>query len=501
MEKPNSPTSRKIARDATGIEGLDDILMGGLPTNRLYLVKGTPGVGKTTLALQFLMAGTSNGERGLYITLSETEAEIRQVADSHGWTLDGMDLFELSAADQTLRIDEENTLYSAEDVDLKETVRVLLEQVERVQPQRVVFDSLSEIRLLAQSPARYRRQLLALKQYFAGRECTVMLLDDRSGDSADLQIESLAHGVISLEQLPMQYGADRRRLRVAKLRGSRFRSGYHDFAVRTGGLAVFPRLIAAEHRTELLAEPISSGVAELDQILCGGIDRSTCTLVIGPAGTGKSALATQFATAAARRGEPAAVFLFEERVGTWRRRAQHFHQPVDELASSGRLSVVQVDPAELAPDEFTHMVRSAVEQDGARVIVIDSITSYFTAMPEARFLSQQMHELLGYLGERGVASVMTMAQAGMIGQMTSPVDVSYLADTVMLLRYFETRGRVRKALSVLKKRSGAHEETIRPLTLNSKGVQLGPPLDNLHGVLTGSPTFVGEARHDEAAPS
>jgi circadian clock protein KaiC len=499
MEKPKSTVDNTLARDGTGIEGLDHLLGGGLPTSRLYLVKGMPGVGKTTLALQFLMDGARKGERVLYITLSETADEIHQVAESHGWTLDGVDVFELSSAEQTLRIEEENTLYSAEDVDLKETVRVLLDQVERLQPRRVVFDSLSEIRLLSQTPTRYRRQLLALKQYFAGCECTVMLLDDRSCENSDVQIESLAHGVISLEQLPMQYGADRRRLRITKLRGSPFRSGYHDFVVRKGGLVAFPRLIAAEHRTDLLAEPISSGIAELDQILGGGVDRSTCTLIMGPAGAGKSAIATQFATASARRGQPAAVFLFEERLGTWRKRGQLFRQRVDELASSGLLRVHQVDPAELAPDEFTHLVRNAVEGQDARVVVIDSITSYFTAMPEARFLSQQMHELLSYLSERGVASIMTMAQAGMIGQMTSPVDVSYLADTVILLRYFETRGRIRKALSVLKKRSGPHEETIRALTLDSDGVHVGAPLEKMHGVLTGSPIFVGDGRQDEAA--
>lgn len=486
-------------RDGTGIAGLDDILGGGLPTNRLYLVKGTPGVGKTTLALQFLMAGASKNERALYITLSETEEEIRQVADSHGWSLAGIELFELSSAEQTLRLDDENTLYAAEDVDLKATMRVLLDQIDRFKPKRVVFDSLSEIRVLAQTPARYRRQLLGLKQHFSGRDCTVLLLDDRGGDTADVQIESLAHGVIGLEQLAMQYGADRRRLRVGKLRGSRFRSGYHDFIVETGGLVVFPRLVAAEHRTESTTEAISSGVAELDRILGGGIDRSTCTLIIGPAGAGKSAIAAQFAAAAAQRGEPAAVFLFEERLGTWRLRSQQLGMPIDALVQSGHLRVHQIDPAELAPDEFAHRVRDAAERDGARVVVIDSITSYFTAMPEARFLSQQMHELLSYLGERGVASVMTMAQAGLVGpNMRSPVDVSYLADTVMLLRYFEAQGRVRKAVSVLKKRSGAHEQTIRELSLDAAGIHVGPVLAGMHGVFTGLPLSRAGRTSEEA---
>jgi circadian clock protein KaiC len=489
------PTRGATPRCSTGVSGLDDILSGGLPNDRLYLVKGPPGSGKTTLALQFLLAGVKAGETVLYITLSETEEEIRQVVASHGWSFDGVSLFELSGIEQTLRLDDENTLYAAEDTDLKETMRVLLDEVERLEPSRVVFDSLSEIRLLARTPMRYRRQLLALKQYFTGRACTVLLLDDRTEDGGELQIESIAHGVIRLEQLPLEYGGDRRRLRVGKLRGSSFRSGHHDFTITTGGLAVFPRLTASEHRTELVAEPISSGVAGLDEILGGGIDRATCTLLIGPAGTGKSAIATQFAVAACDRGECAAMFLFEERVGTWRKRGEHLGMDVQKHIDGGRLLVHQIDPAELAPDEFTHLVREAVERRGARIVVIDSITGYYTAMPEARFLSLQMHELLSYLSERGVASLMTMAQTGLIGQMTSTVDVSYLADTLMLLRYFETKGELHKAISVLKKRSGPHEETIRSLRLGSSGIGVGPPLANLHGVLSGLP-LVADAHAD-----
>jgi circadian clock protein KaiC len=495
---PNSSV-KPLVRAKTGIAGLDDVLGGGLPSNRIYLIKGTPGVGKTTLALQFLMEGVKNNERVLYITLSETEEEIRQVADSHGWDLDGVQLFELSSAEQTLRLDDENTLYASQDVDLKETVRVLLEEVQRVKPSRVVFDSLSEIRLLAQAPARYRRQLLALKQHFAGRECTTLLLDDRSGDSAEVQVESLTHGVVALEQLSMQYGADRRRLRVVKLRGSQFRSGYHDFTVLSGGITVFPRLIAAEHRTELLAQPISSGIEGLDKMLGGGIDRATCTLLMGPAGIGKSAIATQFALAAAQRGESATMFVFEERIGTWRRRGQHLGMQLDEQLASGRLHVHQIDPAELAPDEFTHLVRKAVETDGSRMIVLDSITGYFTAMPEARFLSLQMHELLSYLSECGVASIMTMAQSGLVGShMTSTVDVSYLADTIILLRYFEVEARVRKAISALKKRSGAHENTIRCMEFDENGIHVGEPLAGLRGILTGSPLSLDRQGSDVA---
>lgn len=479
------------SRDPTGIEGLDQILHGGLPSLRLYHIQGTPGVGKTTLALQFLLEGKKRGESALYITLAESEEEVRQIAESHGWSLDGVHIYELSGADQTRRMDDENTLYATADVDLKETMRVLLAEVARVEPRRVVFDSLSEIRLLAQTPMRYRRQLLALKQHFAGRSCTVLLLDDRSGAPGDLLVESLAHGVVSLEQLPMQYGADRRRLRVAKLRGSRFRSGYHDFAVRGGGLVVYPRLVASHHRTDTLAEPFPSGITQLDALLGGGLDRSTATLIVGPAGTGKSAIATHFACAAAERGEKAALFVFEERVGTLRRRAAHLGTSLEEQLARRAVTVQQVDPAELAPDEFTHLVIDAVNA-GAGVVVIDSLNGYFAAMPEARFLTLQMHELLSYLGERGVASILTVAQSG-IGSsaMTSPVDLSYLADTILLLRYFEAAGRVRKAVSVLKKRSGPHEDTIRELHLEPGGVRLGPPLAEMRGVLTGLPQFVG----------
>jgi len=362
----------------------------------------------------------------------------------------------------------------------------------------VVFDSLSEIRMLSQSPVRYRRQVLGLKHYFIGRTCTVLLLDDRSAEATDLQVESLVHGVILLEQIPRGYGADRRRMRIAKLRGSPFRSGYHDYAVLTGGMQVFPRLVAAEHRSALLSEPLPSGLRALDELLGGGVDRSTATLLMGPAGTGKSALATQFACAAAMRGEVASLFLFEERIGTLRRRAQHLGMPLEQGLASGKVRVHQIDPAELAPDEFTHLVRDAVDTHRSRVIVIDSVNGYFTAMPESRFLTLQMHELLGYLAERGVASILTMAQSGIVGaQMSTPVDLSYLADTIVLMRYFEMEGRLRKALSVLKKRSGAHEETIRSFELGAQGICLGDPLSQMQGVLTGAPRLVTPAGEGE----
>lgn len=357
-----------------------------------------------------------------------------------------------------MRLDDDNTLYATADIELKETVRVLLKEVERSGATRVVFDSLSEIRLLAGTPVRYRRQLLGFKQYFAGRDCTVVLLDDRSAEIGDLQVESLAHGVVALEQLPMAYGSDRRRLRVTKMRGVRFRSGYHDYIIDIGGLRVFPRLISAEHRHDTLIELLPSGVPELDALFGGGLDRGTATLIMGPAGTGKSVISTQHAYAAAERGERAAMFLFEERIATLEKRASALGTPLEKHVQSGNLIIQQVDPAQRAPDEFTHMVRDAVDRDGAQVVVIDSINGYFAAMPAGNFLMLQTHELLAFLAERGVATIITLAQSGLVGSMASPVDVSYLADSIVLLRYFEAAGRVRKAVSMLKKRSGPHEE-------------------------------------------
>jgi circadian clock protein KaiC len=474
----------------TGVTGLDDVLCGGLPAGRLYLLQGAPGVGKTTLALQFLLEGARHGEQVLYITLSETEEEIREVAQSHGWSLDGIHVRELSSLERTLSLDAENTLYAPADVELKETVRVLLEEVEQAHPTRVVFDSLSEIRLLAQSPARYRRELLALKQFFNGRNCTVLLLDDHANELADQQVASLAHGVIKLEQVAIDYGGDRRRLRVVKLRGALFRTGYHDFDVRTGGLVVYPRLVASEHRSQLPGDRLSSGVAALDKLLGGGLDCGSATLLVGPAGSGKSVVATQFAYAAAARGDVTAMFLFDERPATLHTRAAGLGTPLEGHVKSGKILVNPIDPAELAPDEFVHRVRAAVEEKHAKVVVIDSINGYFLAMPGDRFLTLQMHELLSYLSARGVATIMTMAQAGIVGTMSSPIDVSYLSDNVVLFRYFEAGGQIRKAISVVKRRSGPHERAIRELRLGP-GLDVGEPLSQFTGILTGVPTYGG----------
>jgi circadian clock protein KaiC len=479
------PGQRQIA--TTGIPGLDDVLSGGLTKNRVYLVQGDPGVGKTTVGLSFIMEGARLGERGLYITLSETREELRSVADSHGWSLDDVDVWEYSA-DQMLEAGEESTLFHPSEIELGETTRKILDEVERVKPQRVVIDSLSEIRLIAQNPLRYRRQILALKQYFGKRDCTVLLLDDKNATSGDMQLMTLAHGVIMLEQLSPIYGAERRRLRVSKFRGVKYRGGYHDIAIRTGAVVVYPRLVAAEHRAAFSPQQIASGIPGIDSLLGGGIHRGTSTLIMGPAGAGKSALSTQFAVAAAERGENAAIFLFDESRSTMIARSAGIDLDVQKHVDSGHLTVTQIDPAEIPPGEFVQSLREEVEKRNVSVIVIDSLNGYMNAMPEEHFLTIQMHEVLMYLGQQGVATLLVVAQHGIAtSQMIAPVDVSYLADAVILLRYFELAGEVRKAVSVIKKRSGEHEKAIRMFTIGAKGLQVGAPLTEFRGVLAGTP--------------
>ncbi|MBV9958393.1 MAG: AAA family ATPase [Acidobacteria bacterium] len=492
------------ARMATGIQGLDNILEGGLPANRIYLIEGDPGTGKTTLALQFLMEGVRSGEAGLYITLSETKEELEAVAASHGWTLDGFEIYELLPTANSLNPESQYTIFHPSEIELGETTSAVLEEVERIKPRRVVFDSLSEMRLLAREPLRFRRQILALKQYFAGQQSTVLLLDDKVTDGQDLQVQSIAHGVVSLEHLAVEYGAERRRLRIVKLRGSRFRGGYHDFNIETGGVVVFPRLIAAEHHQKYGKGAALSGVPELDSLLGGGLDRGTSTLALGPAGSGKSTLGSQFAAAAADRGERAAIFIFDETRDTYLTRVAGIGTDLQGYLDSGLITIQQVDPAELSPGEFAHSVRGCVDRGEARVVVIDSLNGYLNAMPEERFLTIQMHELLTYLNQQGVVTILIMAQHGFLGTgMQTPVDVSYLADTVLVLRYFETDGEIRRALSVIKKRTGAHERTIRELKISSAGITVGKPLKEFRGVLTGVPLYAGEKtgssqRDDEA---
>ncbi len=483
------------SRLRTGSAGLDSILEGGFPANRLYLVEGDPGTGKTTLALQFLLEGARRGEPVLYVTLSETREELTEVARSHGWSLEGVNLHELVPPEESLKAEAQYTIFHPSEVELGETTRAVIDEVERIQPRRVVFDSLSEMRLLARDPLRYRRQILALKQFFAGRRSTVLLLDDRTSADADLQVQSIAHGVLMLEQMALDYGAERRRLRVAKLRGSRFRGGFHDFNITTGGLEVFPRLVAADRHGTFMPGTVASGVDALDELLGGGLDRGTSTLVLGPAGCGKSSLAAHFAAATAARGEQAAAFIFDEGVNTYLNRAAGLGTNLREQVEAGRLTVQQVDPAELSPGEFAHAVCAAVERDGARLVIIDSLNGYMQAMPDERFLTAQMHELLTYLNQQGVVTLLIMAQHGFMGSMASPVDVSYLADTVVLLRYFEAAGAIRRAISVVKKRTGRHEDTIREMRLSSsRGVEVGEPLTAFRGVLTGVPVLAEESR-------
>lgn len=476
---------------STGIVGLDEVLNGGLPRNRLFLAQGDPGAGKTTLGLQFLLEGVKKGERGLYITLSETKEELLGVAESHGWSLDEIALFEL-APPERLSSDEENSLFHPADVELNETARLLLAEVERVRPTRVVFDSLSELRLLSQSALRYRRQVLSLKQFFIGRQCTVLLLDDRTSEAGDLQLQSLAHGVLLLEHLAPLYGSSRRRLRVVKLRGVHFRGGYHDFDIRHGGIVVFPRLVASEHRAVFVREDQSTGLPALDALFGGGLPRGSSTVFMGPAGTGKSTLAIQLAVACAQRGENAAIFAFDESRDTVCARARALGIPLEEQMATGRITLQQVDPAEMSPGEFALHVRRAVDERHVGVVVIDSLNGYIQAMPEERFLTLQLHEMLTFLGQNGVISVLVMAQHGMLGPaMQSPVDVSYLADSVVMLRHFEAGGRIRHAISMLKKRGGMHEKSIREMRFAKDGIHVGAPLEDFRGILTGVPTYVG----------
>ena len=471
----------------SGSPGLDAVLNGGFTPHRLYLVEGAPGSGKTTLALQFLLEGQRRGERGLYVTLSETAHELREVAASHGWSLDGIQIHELAPPHDSLDPDSHYTMFHPSEVELGDTTKRILDQVRDLRPQRMVFDSLAELRLLAGSPLRYRRQVLALKQYFVGQECTVMLLDDCASNEQGLHVHTIVHGAISLSQMNPEYGGDRRRLRISKYRGRRFASGYHDYQIVTGGLQVYPRLVAAHYRREIDQECVSSGSAELDLLLGGGLHRGTSTLLVGAAGTGKSSLATSVAMAANARGESVAMFTFDETVASLVKRSQGIGFDVEAQMAQRRFYAEAVDPAELSPGEFANRIRHMVEHEGVRTVVIDSLNGYLNAMTEERFMIVQLHELLTFLAHHGVVTVLVSAQQGLIGQMTNNVDVSYLADTVVLLRYFEAGGEVRQAISVLKKRTGGHERTIRPLRICDEGVVIGEPLRHFRGVLTGVP--------------
>jgi circadian clock protein KaiC len=476
----------------TGIRGLDDILNGGLAQGRLYLVEGVPGSGKTTLAMQFLLEGAKRGESVLYVTLSETAEELKAVAESHGWDVSGVSMRELLPPDGALQSDEQYTMYHPSEVELAGTTKLILDDVERLKPTRVVFDSLSELRLVAGNPLRYRRQILALKQYFSGRQCTVILLDDMTAADHDLHVQSIAHGVIVLQHLSTEYGAERRRIRVIKYRGTQYRGGFHDFQIRRGGLEVFPRLIAAEHRGGNTCAKLPSGVPELDDLLGGGIEEGTSTLIVGGAGTGKSTISAQFCAAAAQRGQKSMIFMFDEGPTTLFTRCTGVGIALQEHVDAGLIKLVQVDPAELSPGELANQIRDAVERDHVKIVAIDSLNGYLHAMPEERFLIIQLHEILMYLAQQSVATLLIGAHHGIIGsQMSTPVDASYLADAVVLLRYFEAKGEVRQAISVVKKRGGIHERTIREFSMHQGRIRVGEALRKFRGILTGVPVYEG----------
>ena len=486
-----NPTSKTCS---TGVPGLDYVLGGGLPRNCLYLVEGHPGVGKTTLAMQFLLEGKRRRESCLYVTLSETKPELNAVAASHNWDLDGISVIELSAIERALGTRTPTTLFQSAEVELAQLMKLFMEEIERTKPQRVVLDSLSEMRLLAQNPLRYRREVLSLKQRLAELGCTVLLLDDRAAAGTDVQVHSIVHGALSLDAAPLKYGIFRRTMSVTKLRGVSFREGTHDYVIETGGVRVFPRLVAAEHHSTFKKAVALSGNTELDVMLGGGLHYGTSNLLIGPAGSGKSTISTMFAHAACGRGEKVRYYVFDETLATLCGRAEDMGIGLAPHLDSGKLLIDQVDPAQTSPGELTNRIQRSVEEEGVRVVVLDSLNGYITAMPHEEFLHLHLHELLSYLNQQGVMTIMVLAQHGLIGPMGTPIDVSYLADSVVITRFFEALGNIRKAISIIKKRSGPHEASVRELTLAAGGVKVGPPLIDFQGVLTGVPSYLGGGR-------
>jgi circadian clock protein KaiC len=489
------PTMQSDPRVSSGSSGLDNILNGGFPSGRIYLVEGDPGAGKTTLALQFVRDGINKGERALYITLAESRADLAHAAQSHGITLDKVEIVELLPDENDLLPEQQYTVFHPAEVELNDRMQSIVKEVQRVRPERLVIDALSELRMLAKDPLRYRRQILSLKDYMADQHCTVLLLDDRSSRESDLQLHSVVHGVIRMDKVPREYGKTRRQIEVVKLRGTAYREGYHDYAIVTGGVTVFPRLVAADSRSEQPSEAVSSGIAELDALTGGGLDRGTSTLLIGPAGCGKTTIAVQWVATAARRGEDCAIFSFEEAPHTLLARATGLGIDIRPHLATGKITIQRVDPAEMAPGELVASAQHHVENRNVRIVVLDSLNGYLQSMPGEQFLAVHLHELLAYLSNRGVLTLMVLAQSGTIGsQMHSAVDVSYLADNILLLRYFEAKGEVRQAISTIKRRSGSHEHTIRELRLGPERIHIGRPLHDFQGVLTGTPTFLGGAK-------
>lgn len=488
-------TQQKIAK--TGIEGLNHILKGGLPAGRFYLLEGAPGSGKTTMAMQFLMEGMVHGETVLYVTLSETSEELAAVAESHQWALGNMHLFELAQADIALSFDREQSILHPWEVELSQTIKLITDKVDAIKPTRVVFDSLSEMRLLAQDTLRYRRQLLMLKQHFAKRGITVLLVDDMTGNprgGSDSHLHSLCHGVITLERKTLDFGGARRKLQIQKLRGVNFIAGYHDFVIKQGGIVVYARLVASEHHTHFDGKHVPSGLKELDEMLHGGIQKGTTTLITGPAGCGKTNISLQYVSTACERGERVVIYQFDERIGTLLSRSRLLGFDFKKFMDVGLLSVHQMDPAEISPGEFAWMMKDEVEQKNAKLIVIDSLSGYTASMPQEKELLLQMHEMLTYLNQQGVATLMINPQQSLVGTMsTGGLNVSYVADTVMLLRFFESEGRIRKAISIIKNRGGSHEDTIRELRIDSQGLRIGNVLNQFQGVLTGVPEYKGSS--------
>ena len=476
----------------TGITGLDEILLGGLPCFSLYSVQGEPGSGKTTFAMQFLVEGIKFGGKSLYITFSETEAELQRVAESHGLDISQVVVMDLSSLEEQLNPEATNTLFHPSEIELNQVFALILKRIEEVNPDRIVFDSVSEMRLLAETPLRYRRQILALKQALASRKTTVLFLDDLTVAHQDLQIHSIAHGVVHLSRMDHDFGGERRRLRVIKLRGVNFTGGFHDMEIRTGGIVVHPRMISSQHEKADFSGVLKSGSEELDALLGGGLDKGTANLFIGPAGTGKSSMIMKYVVSATNDKEKVAYFCFDETLGNLKKRSERLGIDVTKMENSGLLRLQKIDPAEISPGALAGLIQSLVKNEGYKVIVIDSLNGYIQAMPQENFLILQLHELLAFLNDQGVVTLFSLAQQGMIGSMSSPIDLTYLADTVILSRYFESDGAVKKAISVIKKRTGSHENTIREYTFGPKGIVVGEVLREFEGVLSGIPKYYGK---------